>query len=372
MDLDEINLTQDEVNEYAEAIPSRGKITYSNTSFDIYGLVTRLNKGEILIPRIGKAGQLSEPDQIEANMFQRGFIWTNRQMDSFIESMLLGYPTPSLFFVSQSDGRMLVLDGQQRLETLRMYYGGMRRDRIYRISLDGSRYDGLSYSQLEPDSRRFLDNTPLSITVIRLEEKPNAVEAIYDVFSRLNGGGTKLTPHEIRMALYNGPLMDSLDVLNNFQPWRTLYGGKPNVRFRDHELVLRIIALYSDNENYKKPLGTFLNKYSGMHRNDGFKELENEFTLFKLAAEVYASLDIEKLFSTTSSKQINMAKADSLMVGAMLFASETGAFKKEDALRVLGKIEDDENYLESITEATSDEAKVEMRIASIIKWLKNE
>lgn len=360
-------LSAEEVSEFEELIPLRGRISYTSVSLDIAGLVRRLGSGDIVVPQIGQPD-----DDLEMNSFQRGFVWNRQQMDSFIESMLLGYPTPSLFFVNQGDGRMIVLDGQQRLETLRRFYSGLYdHDRVYRLSLKGSPYDKMSYKDLEADARRFLDNTYLSATVIRLEDKPHAVEAIYDVFARLNSGGTKLTPHEIRMALYNGPFMQAIDTLNHDASWRAIYGGAPNKRFRDHELVLRIIALYMAGERYKKPLGGFLNSFAEDHRQDSINCIETEAKLFISAAEAYASLDDEKLFSTGERKQLNTSKADSLMVGAMRYINEGGEITKEKLERVLKALDSSEDYNAAISRATSDESSVRSRIESVVSEFNN-
>lgn len=360
-------LSPEEEAEFEELIPLRGRISYTSVSLDIAGLVRRLESGDMVVPQIGQPD-----DDLEMNSFQRGFVWTRQQMDSFIESMLLGYPTPSLFFVNQGDGRMIVLDGQQRLETLRRFYSGLyNKDRVYRLSLKGSPYNKKSYNDLEADARRFLDNTYLSATVIRLEEKPHAVEAIYDVFARLNSGGTKLTPHEIRMALYNGPFMQAIDTLNRNDSWRAIYGGAPNKRFRDHELVLRIIALFMAEEQYKKPLGGFLNSFSESHRQDSISSIKSEADIFITAAEAYASLNNEKLFSTGERKQLNTSKADSLMVGAMRHISKGGSLTKDKLERALSVLDSSQGYASVISMATSDEANVHSRIEMVVSELEN-
>lgn len=360
-------LSPEEIAEFEELIPLRGRISYTSVSLDIAGLVRRLDSGDIVVPQIGQPD-----DDLEMNSFQRGFVWNRQQMDSFIESMLLGYPTPSLFFVNQGDGRMIVLDGQQRLETLRRFYSGLYdSDRVYRLSLKDSPYNKKSYSDLEADTRRFLDNTYLSATVIRLEDKPHAVEAIYDVFARLNSGGTKLTPHEIRMALYNGSFMQAIDDLNHNQSWRAIYGGAPNKRFRDHELVLRIIALYMAEEQYKKPLGGFLNSFAESHRQDSISSIESEAKTFIAAAEAFESLNDEKLFSTSERKQLNTSKADSLMVGAMRYINGGGSLTKDKLERALTALDSSADYFAVISRATSDESSVHSRIEMVVSELKN-
>ncbi len=362
----DMELSEEEKAEFKDLVPVRGRITYSSASLDIAGLVRRLENGDIVIPQIGKSG-----DGLEVTPFQRGFVWTKQQMDSFVESMLLGYPTPSLFFVNQGDGKMVVLDGQQRLETLRLFCNGLFHDKIYRLALKGSQFDKKSYSELEADSRRFLDNTYLSVTVIRLESSPHAVEAVYDVFARLNSGGTKLTPHEIRMALYNGSLMQVIDELNRNEAWRRLYGGHLNRRFRDHELVLRIIALYKCENEYKKPLGGFLNSFASKYRYNTSDDLRVESQLFIKVAELYAELNNPTLFSTSERKQLNTSKADSLMVGAMKYLAAGGEIDVDKAAKVVTALECREDYISSISQATSDESNVHSRIASVLSEYKN-
>lgn len=360
-------LSEEEEAEFNDLIPVRGRITYSSASLDIAGLVRRLKTGDIVVPQIGKADE-----GLEVTPFQRGFVWSKQQMDSFVESMLLGYPTPSLFFVNQGDGKMIVLDGQQRLETLRMFYDGIYRDKVYRLALKGSQFDKKSYVELEADSRRFLDNSYLSVTVIRLESSPHAVEAVYDVFARLNSGGTKLTPHEIRMALYNGPLMQMVDELNHDPSWRKLYGGPLNRRFRDHELVLRIIALYMCEKEYKKPLGGFLNTFSAEHRFSSAENLLEESRLFSQVAGLYAELNNPTIFSTSERKQLNTSKADSLMIGAMRYIANGGKITPAKAAQVLATLEQDDGYVTSISQATSDEPNVHLRIAAVLNGFSNE
>lgn len=367
MDEQDTVLTDEEIDEYNDMRPSRGRISYSNASLDIAGLVRRMDKGDIVIPQLGD----SSLKNLDVNLFQRGFVWNKKQMDSFVESMLLGYPTPSLFLVNQSDGRMLVLDGQQRLVTLRMFYSGLYNEKVYKLNLADSPFDGHSYASLEADSRRFLDNTYLSATIIRLEDGAHAADAVYDVFARLNSGGTKLTPHEIRMALYNGPLMETIDRLNRAPEWRFLYGGEPNRRFRDHELILRILALYLDGDEYKKPLGSFLNNFAQNHRSDDDKSagISEACQLFQKSAMYYKNLNNPMLFSTTERRQINSSKADSLMVGLMKHLKQGLPVSEEMLSRVLETLAASEKYSDAIMKATSDEQSVSSRIHEVIRAL---
>jgi len=363
----DLKVTREDLDEFNELEPIQEPITYYSESYDVFGLVSRLERGDIVIPRVG-----SSIHNIEVNPFQRGFVWKRSQMDKFIESLLLGYPTPSLFFVYQrSDRRLVVLDGQQRLTTLFYYKTGLYKDKKYRLNLSESPFDKLSYDELPEGYQRYLNNSHLSATVIRVEETPRSKEAVYNVFARLNSGGTQLTAHEIRMALYNGPFMELIDKLNKESDWRSIYGTPLSARYRDHELILRILALYSDLPNYKKPLIHFLNDFADKHREDTKNSFSHEVALFQQSSRLLASCDVSLVFSTSNRKQINAARADSLMVGIMDCLDNEIRVTSPSIRNAIGELDATPAYTRAITKATSDESQVQSRIKLVIEKLKN-
>lgn len=366
----DLNLTTEELNDLEDIRDASAAITYRNQDFDVAGLVRRLNSEDIIVPRIGSK---TNSHLHELNAFQRGFVWNKKQMDSFIESLLLEYPIPGLFFVQNRDRRLIVLDGQQRLETLRRYYAGLTGERKYRLKLPGSPFDGLSYSELPDRHRRTLDNTYIATTVIMLDNTNESHNAVYDVFARLNSGGTQLTPHEIRMALYNGNLMNLIDEANLDKNWRELYGSRePNRRFRDHELVLRILALYLNESTYSKPLGRFLNDFSEEYRTGENEDLLDALSIFKKAVDSLASADLcNGAFSLPGKTQINTARADSIMVAIMHEISDANGSISIDYQDYISRLNQDENYIDSTTSATSDDAQVHRRIEIAREAIRN-
>ena len=103
-----------DIDETSEIIPFRYTITSYGADYPVDGLVKRLKSHDIVIPTFDPESESS--GSLEG--FQRRFVWTKPQSDKFIESLLLGLPVPGIFLVKQADGRLLVLDGQQRLRTL--------------------------------------------------------------------------------------------------------------------------------------------------------------------------------------------------------------------------------------------------------------
>lgn len=253
-------LLQEDLEMLDEADPTPEPVTYSGTDFDAEGLVRRLDRGDIVVPTFGH-----KDETIETAGFQRGFVWRRPQMDRFIESLLLGYPVPGIFLVQQADKRYLVLDGQQRLRTLAAFHEGVYRGREFVLEYVAEEFKGLSYKKLTEQQRRTLDNTFIQATIVKTNESPESLDSVYQIFERLNAGGTQLTAHEIRVALYAGPFIDFLTELNEVNSWRQLYGTK-SPRLRDQELVLRFIAFYSSPGIYKRPLKKYLNDFVASDR----------------------------------------------------------------------------------------------------------
>lgn len=354
--LDQVDqdLTDEEYEDLNEAEPQAQPVVYSGQDFDVEGLVRRLRNDDIKVPQFGH----EDPD-IDSAGFQRGFVWTRPQMDRFIESLLLGYPIPGVFFVRQADRRYLVLDGQQRLRTLQFFYRGVYDEKEFSLKNVAVEFRGLTYESLPGDLRRTLDNAFIQATIVDSDGSKESLDAVYQIFERLNSGGTQLTPHEIRVALYAGPFIDLLESLNKSEQWRHLY-GKKSPRIRDQELILRIIALYCDSESYARPLKGFLNDFMVRHRSGRSKEIQDASELFLKAAEILA-LGPGDTALRKFSRQVNAAQAEAVFVGAMrrLSASDLSG---EQAMTALTSLRSDKEFDTATGRATADEEPVATRL----------
>jgi len=321
----------------------------------VEGLVRRLIKSDILVPTFGH-----DDDRISSAGFQRGFVWTRPQMDRFIESLLLGYPIPGIFLVRQADRRYLVLDGQQRLRTLQHFYEGTFAGREFSLSNVGDRLKGLTYRTLPEDQRRLLDNTFFQATVVDTDGSRESLEVVYQIFERLNAGGTQLTPHEIRVALYAGPFIDFLERLNRGISWRTVY-GKPSPRLRDQELILRVLALYAVAPTYKRPLKAFLNNFAAEHRYLQRLNYEVLGASFERASDLIAATAGRQAVRHQS-RQVNAALAEALFVGLMRRLDFQREINEQEVAAAIQDIQDDPNLEVAISRSTADEEYVRTRL----------
>lgn len=347
------SLTHDELDDLVSKEETPVSVTFATQDFDVAGLVGRLQKESMLVPQFGGTDQ-----RISTAGFQRGFVWTKAQMDRFIESLLLGYPVPGIFLIRQTDNRMLVLDGQQRLVTLRRFYDGVHNGKEFVLSNVGDEFKGLSYKTLDQTLQFKLDDSFLQATIVAADGSSEVDDAIYQIFERLNSGGTQLTPHEIRVALYAGPLIDYLEDLNQDQNWRALYGNK-SARIRDQELIMRILALFIDADEYAKPLKRFLNTFAAKNRQIT-EPVVKAGELFRAACQVLAVHAETQPLRRPGGNSPNVAQSEAILVG-MMRAIDNGHVTTEVESR-LAALKADHNFESATTRFTADKDTTSIRL----------
>lgn len=348
-------LTEEEHADLIGAETDPLQISHATQDFDVDGIVRRMRDEDIKIPQYGH----KDPEIVSAG-FQRSVVWTKPQMDRFIESLLLGYPVPGIFLVRQQDGLYLVLDGQQRLRALRAFYDELHDKRQFELSNVATEFKGLRYSTLQRDQKRRLDNSFISATIVDTDGSDRSLQAVYQIFERLNSGGTQLTPHEIRVALFAGPLIDELERLNSLPAWRSIYGGRSS-RLRDQELVLRIVALYLDHVSYSSPLKGFLNDFMSRHRPGSSSSLTDAAAMFEKAASVLADGPGQAALRK-GSKQVNTAQSDAVFVGLMTRLAGGEDVEPSRVAAVMDNMKADPAFDDATAKATANEDQVATRL----------
>ena len=346
---DEKNVVDESANDET-VTQTRYEITSFGADYDVAGLVGRLRRGDIFIPS-----------------FQRDYVWKLPEASKFIESLLLGLPVPGVFLARDSDtNKLLVIDGQQRLKSLQFFYEGFfnpkdsdKNRRVFKLSKISKRFEGLTYQTLPERDRIQLDDYILHATVVKQESPSSDDTSIYHVFERLNTGGQKLKPQEIREAVYHGSLMNLIDKLNLDSNWRAIY-GKTSPRLKDGELVLRFLTFYHNASEYRRPLYEFLNQFSKKYQNPAQEFLakcEAKFT--ESIAIIFQALG-EKAFKPEGS--LNAAVFDSVLV-AIARRLDAGSITNIEALRLAyEQLLQDQAYRAGTERASADEANVAVRI----------
>ncbi|CCB64302.1 DUF262 domain-containing protein [Hyphomicrobium sp. MC1] len=210
-----------------------------------------------LLHQIGK--------QIDLNPeFQRRGVWSRQAKSSFIESLFLNIPIPQILLAAKKDNRnsFIVLDGKQRLLTIKQFYDGVLDDGS-KFVLSGLRVltalEGKDWSEISQTGEwadRFL-NTTQRTAVLRGWDRE---DVLYEIFHRLNSGSVKLSPMELRMSLYPGGF------LKHIISWSEKMGAihellrlkHPDKRMSDVEIAVRHLAFGDPRFVYDGNLKKFL------------------------------------------------------------------------------------------------------------------
>lgn len=243
--------------------------------------------------------------------FQRGKVWNTEQKRELIESLLIGIPIPVIYVFEDEQGIKQMVDGRQRISTIIDFMNG-------KFALDKlgllPEFNGARYSDLPPLYRSKLERYQLLVYVI---EPPTPERVKYDIFDRVNRGGTQLNNQEMRNALYCGPateLLNELKVRDSFLH-ATGRSIQPK-RMRDQYVILRFLAFYllrqrKINFSYKSNLDellAFTMRYLNRAEPEFIKNLRHIFDAAMRRASEYLGEDAFRFeIKNTHRRPINMA-----------------------------------------------------------------
>lgn len=276
---------------------------------------------------IGELINLYESNEIEIHPeFQRFFRWSDIQKSRFIESILLGIPIPPIFVSQRDDGIWDVVDGLQRLSTIYQFMGklkdaeGKLRDPLllkktkYLPSLDGKKWEDGDNPENSLDTSQRLDIKRAKIHVNIIQKESDAF-AKYELFQRLNTGGSRLSDQELRNCLLvwvNKKIfnwMYELSQYKNFKECVSLTDGMMEEQY-DMELISRFLVFRTIDEGQLKgidELSEFLtDKITAIAQLEDF-DYEKEGDAFKRTFDIlYESTggDSFQRFDRTKEKYI--------------------------------------------------------------------
>jgi uncharacterized protein with ParB-like and HNH nuclease domain len=186
--------------------------------------------------------------------FQRLFRWNDDQKTKLIESILIGIPVPEIFVAQKSDATWHVVDGVQRLSTILQLTGNLNDAET--LTMTSCKFipslRSKKWTDLPIDIQRQFKRAKLKINIILTQ---NSDEAQYELFQRLNTGGTSLSDQEVRNCLM---LMLNTDFFNEINNLKEYPNFKSCLKLEKHqfekeyhmELILRMFIGYFNNVNY--------------------------------------------------------------------------------------------------------------------------
>jgi hypothetical protein len=309
--------------------------------------------------------------------FQRkGGIWNDGAQSRLIESMLIRIPLPAFYMDATNDEKWLVVDGLQRLTTLKrfMIEKSLRlRGLEYLTQLEGKIYD-----ELPRNYQRRITETQVTVYLI---EKGTPEKVKFNIFKRINTGGLPLSAQEIRHALNQGEATKLLARLADSKEFKLAvdYGIRDD-RMADRECVLRYLAFTINPYTNYKDFDDFLDKAMKDINRMTVQErqiLARQFERAMIAArEVFGREAFRKQSSKKVPRQpINKALFESWSVNfSQLSDQQIDIVKaRKDVLRekFIELLENpDRKFNEAISLATSDAKKVRLRFEAIAQSIK--
>lgn len=205
--------------------------------------------------------------------YQRLFRWSATQKARFVESILLGFPTPAIFVAEDDKGIWELVDGLQRVSTVLEFMGVLRdttgKECVPAKLVGTSRrprlpsLEGLRFKELPLQARLAIKRAGCRVEVIKTGSKPNMK---YEVFERLNTGGSVLTEQEVRNCIFratNPEFVDWIDSLAGFAPFKDnlcLSELQQNTMY-DRGLVLRYLAIKNAYKDFDHDVEPFITDY---------------------------------------------------------------------------------------------------------------
>jgi hypothetical protein len=210
--------------------------------------------------------------------FQRDYVWTLKIARRFIESIFLGLPIPTIYLAETEDDRFLVIDGQQRLQTIVNFLEN--KFALSTVSVESlSALQGLFFRDLPSALQDRFEDYRLAVTVL---EKTCSPKLKFDMFERLNQGSVKLNNQELRNCIYRGPFNKLLSKLAESDAFLTACGWKlPQRRMKGEEMVLRFFTFHFRNVESIKTFDGTLNEEMRKNQFLSSEELWQRERLFR-------------------------------------------------------------------------------------------
>ena len=341
-----------------------------------------------------------EKGNIDLNpSFQRRDAWSEQEKSRLIESLMLGFPVPPIILAEnkQKKNSYLVIDGKQRLLSIRRFYSNVsekefkeknlkEKDAFKQLKLKGldilKDFNGKTYSQMQVENAEYINNLDnQSIRTIVIKNWPDEA-FLYTVFLRLNTGSKKLSPQELRQALKPGAFLNFLDdgTANSTAIKDMLNNKGADPRMKDIELALRFFAFKCFPDKYKGNLKEFLD-YTCENLNgnweakeyiirDLFAELEKSIVFLKdlFAPDAAFSRYTDGKCNGRFNRSIYEILTYYFSIKEVRIAVEK---KKEEFVNKFVELNDNQEFVYAVSNTTKDINRVVIRFTKVSKILED-
>lgn len=359
-DLDDYNTVEVGAEPCEDDYPNLS-IKIEKAQYSLFELKRQFKKGKICI----------DP------AFQRNDVWSKRQKSELIESVIMGIPLPLIYIAEDERGKLIVVDGRQRLTT---FFDFM--DNKFRLSdlkilpqVNGMSMQDLEKSDVYSQYVSIIEDTQLVVQIIKY---PTKDRVIFDIFDRVNRGGTPLNKQEMRNALYQGNATSFLNKMSETDCFLKATGGKiSTVHMKDKYIILRAVCFYlwmngelTDKNNkkveYRSDMEEFLGSGMQFLNRASAEKLRELEELFKSTMEFSYNCMGEDGYRIPSKegkkRPISMTLFETLFYFFTLVYKDKNYNNSEKAVKeLLG----DAEYLRSLQHSVDSSVNVNLRFAKV-------
>lgn len=265
-----MNITEEKLLEDIES--GRNNLKTDRLDMSFGEIISMYERGEIII----------NPE------FQRFYRWTDYQKSRFLESVILGIPVPPIFVAEDTNGRWELVDGLQRLSSILSFFGilkTMPEKNNWKLESGDivKSLEGFSQTDLPMKIQLNIKRATCRVEIIKWD---SVYDMRYELFNRLNTGGTPLTDQEIRNCIYRGvssKFNDFLKKLSSNQKFIELVDATPQQisELYLEELVLRFLSMIHNINNIKLSMGQHMSEFmksAVLDENFNYQKYESIFS----------------------------------------------------------------------------------------------
>ncbi len=329
--------------------PTKADLDIREDPLTVFELMRKYDKGDLII----------DPD------FQRNpRVWNLEQKSKFIESVILNFPLPPWYVNQTEEGKYIIVDGLQRTTTLHEFVN----DKFKLSGLEAlTKLNGLNFTELKELPGYYqtrIEDKKLNLYVMR---RSVPVKVVYDIFNRINTGGTKLERQEVRNCIFSGKSTNLLKELSEKEYFKkAIDNGISPKRMKDREIILRYLAfnIFDYTKEYEGDLSDFIEKAMKKINSMSDEEIENLRKDFERVMKFTFDFFGDKNFRLPTGHKrgrINIAIFESV---SYFFSISSDDFleKHKESIKInFIKLLENKDYLDSIKSGTSGKTKVYTR-----------
>lgn len=325
---------------------------------------------------LGSISEMVESGSIDVSPgYQRRERWTSAKESALIESFLLNIPVPPIYLAEDQYGSYSVIDGKQRVTAIHKFiHRNAALSNLERfVELEGLKFDDLPQALSSALSIR----PYLRVVILLNQSDPNLK---YQVFTRLNTGGDKLLPQEVRNVAFIGPLNDLVYQLSENPFLRqqlkiVTLQEKAYKEMADAEYVLRFFAIREYWQDFQGNVNIAMNDYMGRYRNADEHVINRLREIFErtieLCERIWGGNAFQRPDGNEHRRQMIQGFFDVQMVPLSLLLERQVDISDFQANQIRQRFQrlyqDDERFQDSIRQFTSNTERVYYRIDVMLR-----